>query len=165
MNDIALHPRFAENRWIYFTYYKPVAGSTGNARATLARARFDGGYTLSDVRDIFSTDSVVGGPSAAEIVFGRDGKIYMTIGIPIPRPANDTVAVAQEDGRIFPTVTKSYMPGRQTETAPDGSLSPVLVVRFPIPVEDREEWSKQCKAWQRPPSTIQLPDTGTDPPP
>jgi hypothetical protein len=73
--------------------------------------------------------------------------------------------VAQEDGRIFPTVTKSYMPGRQTETVPDGSPSPVLVVRFPIPVEDREEWSKQCKAWQRPPSTIQLPDTGTDPPP
>ena len=47
MNDLALHPRFAENRWIYFTYYKPVAGTT-NARATLARARYDGGHTLSD---------------------------------------------------------------------------------------------------------------------
>src|SRR5260370_253647 len=23
LNDIALHPRFAENRWVYFTYYKP----------------------------------------------------------------------------------------------------------------------------------------------
>jgi len=23
MNDIALHPRFAENHWIYLTYYKP----------------------------------------------------------------------------------------------------------------------------------------------
>jgi glucose/arabinose dehydrogenase len=99
MNDIALHPRFAENRWIYFTYYKPVAGSTGNARATLARARFDGGYTLGDVRDIFSTDSVVGGPSAAEIVFGRDGKIYMTIGIPIPRPANETAAATVTDAQ------------------------------------------------------------------
>jgi hypothetical protein len=72
--------------------------------------------------------------------------------------------VMREDGRIFATVTKVYMPGRQTETAPDGSLPPVLVVRFPVPVEDREEWSKQCKAWQRPRSTIPLPDTGTDPP-
>jgi glucose/arabinose dehydrogenase len=99
MNDIALHPRFAENQWIYFTYYKPVAGSAGNAKATLARARFDGGYTLSDVSDIFSTDSVVGGPSAAEIVFGRDGKIYMTIGIPIPRPANDAVAATVTDAQ------------------------------------------------------------------
>lgn len=49
MTDVALHPRFAENRWIYFAYYKPVAGSSANAKATHARARFDGGYTLSDV--------------------------------------------------------------------------------------------------------------------
>jgi glucose/arabinose dehydrogenase len=99
MNDIALHPRFAENHWIYFTYYKPVAGSAGNARATLARALFDGGSMLSDVRDIFSTDSVVAGPSAAEIVFGRDGKIYMTIGIPIPRPANEAAAATVTDAQ------------------------------------------------------------------
>ncbi|HEY1243066.1 MAG TPA: PQQ-dependent sugar dehydrogenase, partial [Bryobacteraceae bacterium] len=79
MNDLALHPRFAENHWIYFTYYKPVTGST-NARATLARARYDGGHALSDVRDIFSTDSVVSGPSAAKMAFGRDGKIYLAIG-------------------------------------------------------------------------------------
>jgi glucose/arabinose dehydrogenase len=99
MNDIALHPRFAENHWIYFTYYKPVAGSTVNARATLARAHFDGGSMLSDVRDIFSTDSVVAGPSAAEIIFGRDGKIYMTIGIPIPRPANEVSAATVTDAQ------------------------------------------------------------------
>jgi glucose/arabinose dehydrogenase len=91
LNDIALHPRFAENRWIYFTYYKPVPGSAEAARATLGRARFDGGHTLSDVRDIFSTDTAVAGPSAAHIVFGRDGKIYMAIGIPIPRSGNAAV--------------------------------------------------------------------------
>jgi len=99
MNDIALHPRFAENHWIYFTYYRPAAGSMANAKATLGRARFDGGYTLSEVRDIFSTDSVVAGPSAAKIVFGRDGKIYMAIGIPIPRPANDAVSATTTDAQ------------------------------------------------------------------
>ena len=98
MNDIALHPRFAENHWIYFTYYKPVAGTT-NARATLARARYEGGHALSDVRDIFSTDSVVSGPSAAKIAFGRDGKIYLAIGIPIPRAANDSVSVTATDAQ------------------------------------------------------------------
>lgn len=98
MNDLALHPRFSENHWIYFTYYKPVAGTT-NARATLTRARYDGGHALTDVRDIFSTDSVVSGPSAAKIVFGRDGKIYMAIGIPIPRAANDTVSVTMMDAQ------------------------------------------------------------------
>jgi aldose sugar dehydrogenase len=98
LNDLALHPRFAENHWIYFTYYKPVEGTT-NARATLARARYDGGHALSEINDIFSTDSVVSGPSAAKIVFGRDGKIYMAIGIPIPRAANDTVSVTMTDAQ------------------------------------------------------------------
>ena len=98
MNDLALHPRFAENHWVYFTYYKPVSGTT-NARATLARARYDGGGTLSDVRDIFSTDSVVSGPSAAKIVFGRDGKIYLAIGVPIPRAANDSVSATVSDAQ------------------------------------------------------------------
>lgn len=98
MNDLALHPRFAENHWIYFTYYKPVAG-TANARATLARARYDGSHTLSDVRDIFSTDFAVSEPSAAKIAFGPDGKIYMAIGIPIPRAANDTVSATVTDAQ------------------------------------------------------------------
>jgi glucose/arabinose dehydrogenase len=98
MNDLALHPRFAENHWIYFTYYKPVAG-TANARATLARARYDGGHSLNDVRDIFSTDVAVSGPSAAKIAFGRDRKIYMAIGIPIPRSANDTTSANVTDAQ------------------------------------------------------------------
>lgn len=54
LNDLALHPGFAENHWIYFTYYKPVAGTT-NARATLARARYDGGHALKDFCDSLPT--------------------------------------------------------------------------------------------------------------
>src|SRR5437867_5222600 len=57
--DIALHPRFSENKLIYFTYHKPVAnagnpggGGGGNAgMITLARGRWDG-TALADVRDI-----------------------------------------------------------------------------------------------------------------
>lgn len=109
LNDIALHPRFPENRWIYFTYYKPVVGSTENATATLGRARFDGGHALSDVRDIFSTDTAVSGPSAARIVFGGDGKIYMAIGIPIPsrgRTGVATVTDAQDPASHFGKVLR-----------------------------------------------------------
>jgi hypothetical protein len=70
----------------------------------------------------------------------------------------------QEEGRIFPMVTKAYMPGMRAERRPDGSLPPVLVVRFPERVEDAEEWSKRCRAWQRQLSTIELPDIpDTDP--
>src|SRR5262245_4822997 len=55
--DIALHPRFTENKLIYFTYHKPPAApaTTGNnaGTITLAQGRWDG-TALVDTRDIFS---------------------------------------------------------------------------------------------------------------
>jgi glucose/arabinose dehydrogenase len=80
--DVALHPRFAENRLLYVAYWKPKPGTEDVKTAVLVRARFDGGATLTDVREIFASSSWTDGPSAARIVFGRDGKIYMTIGAP-----------------------------------------------------------------------------------
>ena len=82
LNDIAVHPRFAENKLVYFTYYKPKPGSTNVATAALGRGRFDGGAALADVRDVFVADAWTSEPSASRIVFGRDGTIYMTIGVP-----------------------------------------------------------------------------------
>ncbi len=76
--DLALHPRFAQNRIVYFTYSKPV--DRGDTTA-LARAKFDGGR-LSDARELFVADawSSAGGNSGSRIVFGLDGAIYMTVG-------------------------------------------------------------------------------------
>ena len=78
--DIAVHPRFAENRFIYVAYWKPRAGGGSVRTAVLVRARFDGGSALADVREIFESVSWTDGPSAARLVFGRDGKIYLAIG-------------------------------------------------------------------------------------
>jgi glucose/arabinose dehydrogenase len=83
LQDIALHPRFAENRLIYFTYYKPKPGEKDMATATLGRARWDGGDSLTDVRDIFVADAWCATPSASRIIFDRDGKLFMTVGVPI----------------------------------------------------------------------------------
>jgi aldose sugar dehydrogenase len=76
--DIALHPRFAQNQILYFTYSKP--GERGDTTA-LATAKFDGA-TLTDVRDLFVADawSTTGGNSGSRIAFGLDGTIYMTVG-------------------------------------------------------------------------------------
>ena len=75
--DVALHPRFAENKWVYLTYTKPLEKGVTTA---LARGRWEGG-NLVDVRDIFVADSVDDGRAAASrIVFGRDGSLYMTVG-------------------------------------------------------------------------------------
>ncbi len=82
LNDIALHPRFAENKWVYFTYYKPRPEARDGGTAVLARGRLESDHALTDVRDLFVANGMVGGASAARFVFGRDGKIYLAIGIP-----------------------------------------------------------------------------------
>jgi aldose sugar dehydrogenase len=83
LQDLALHPAFERNRLIYFTYYKPKAGEKDLATAVLGRARWNGGGTLEDVRDLFVADAWCATPSASRIVFDRDGKIFMTVGVPI----------------------------------------------------------------------------------
>ena len=90
--DIALHPRFAENGYVYLTYAKqnpsekiapgeeltPLGPS---ARAALARGRFDGKYGLTDVKDIFVSNWSASGSTAARIAFAPDGKIFLSIGV------------------------------------------------------------------------------------
>ena len=75
--DIALHPRFAENKWIYISYHKPIGDNLG-ANSVL-RATWDG-TALTDVRDIFVSDDV--DAEASRIAFGKDGMLYMGIGGP-----------------------------------------------------------------------------------
>src|SRR5262245_45777079 len=55
--DVALHPRFAENRLVYFTYTKPV--ENGKGTPSLARGRLERG-TLTDVRDLLVPDAYDG---------------------------------------------------------------------------------------------------------
>jgi glucose/arabinose dehydrogenase len=95
--DLALHPRFAENKFIYFTYHKPAgaAPAPGNAPGgnppgtiTLARAKWDGSG-LVDAKDLFSA---VPSGNASRIVFGKDGMIYMTVGFGDPPPPYTNVA-------------------------------------------------------------------------
>src|SRR5204863_7412985 len=75
--DIALHPDFAQNKWIYISYHKPLA--PGGAANSVLRGTWDG-KALTDVRDVFVSDDV--DTEASRIVFGRDGMLYMGIGGP-----------------------------------------------------------------------------------
>jgi glucose/arabinose dehydrogenase len=75
--DIALHPDFVRNQWVYFAYHKPTPD--GEGATTLARGTWNG-RALVDVRDIF--DSGTTGTEASRIVFGRDGMVYMSISGP-----------------------------------------------------------------------------------
>jgi len=90
--DLALHPKFSENKLIYFTYHKPAESGTGAGIITLARGRWDG-KALTEVRDIFSA---IPNGNASRIIFGRDGMIYMTIGAGDPPAA----AAAQDPNNL-----------------------------------------------------------------
>lgn len=75
--DIALHPRFAENRLLYLTYSKPGPMTT----VALTRAHFDGS-SLSDVSEIFVADarSDAEGNMGSRLAFLADGTLLMTTG-------------------------------------------------------------------------------------
>ena len=94
--DIALHPRFAENGFVYLTYTKPRGdGST----IALARGRWDG-KELAGVRDIFVAEP---GGGASRIAFGRDGTLFMTNGGNDPQAPNShggKVLRLRDDGSI-----------------------------------------------------------------
>ncbi len=72
--DLALHPDFAENGYLYFTYPRALEG---DARAvTLGRARWDG-EALHDAEVLFTADPGLAGGS--RIAFGHDHTIFMSM--------------------------------------------------------------------------------------
>jgi len=75
--DIALHPDFAQNHWIYISYHKPLV--PGVAANSILRGTWDG-HALTDVRDVFVSDDV--DMEASRLAFGRDGMLYMGVGGP-----------------------------------------------------------------------------------
>lgn len=82
LHDLALHPDFASNNLLYFTYNKgePVTGDQRPRSAVaLMRGRYENG-ALTDVEELFAGD--YGSTSGSRIVFASDGKLYMTTGAP-----------------------------------------------------------------------------------
>ena len=73
--DIALHPQFEQNHWVYLTYHKPTA--TGAGATTLARGEWNG-TALVGVKDLFESGAT--GTEASRLVFGRDGNLFVTLG-------------------------------------------------------------------------------------
>lgn len=77
--DVLPHPQFAQNGLVYLSYSK--AGEGNLSTTAIARARFDGS-ALHDLEDIFVAQSWSNSPTnfGGRMVFGRDGKLYVTIG-------------------------------------------------------------------------------------
>lgn len=88
--DVVAHPQFAQNRFVYLSYHKPlprladgkpVVGRGGapqmDGATTIARGTWNG-TALVDVKDIWHDPQAVR-TEASRLAFGRDGMIYMSV--------------------------------------------------------------------------------------
>ncbi len=73
--DVVLHPQFAQNKYVYLTYTKPL--DERRRTVALARGTWDG-KTIVGMKDIFVAEDGAGG--VARIAFDRTNHLYMTTG-------------------------------------------------------------------------------------
>jgi glucose/arabinose dehydrogenase len=150
MLDVALHPQFAQNRLIYFAYSKPGPGE-GNATTAVYRARWDGGSTLADGRDILVADAYHGGPGSpkgigpasgsygARLAFDRQGLLYVSLGDRNYPPASQNPAShigkilrLRDDGTVPPDNPFVNTPGYKPEIYTLGHRNPLGLAFNPI---------------------------------
>jgi aldose sugar dehydrogenase len=76
--DIALHPKFVENGWLYFSYAK---GANGLSTTALARGRFDG-TSVTDLKELFVANTMSKSETnyGGRMAFDRSGFLFLTIG-------------------------------------------------------------------------------------
>ncbi len=163
--DIALHPNFAQNRLIYFTYVKPGAEDPAHATTAVGRARWDGGSTLTDVKDVFVADAWFGGNGApkgccgqgpadgnshgSRLLFDRAGLLYVTSGDRnygelAQDPSTDIGKILRirDDGTIPPNNPFVGKAGYKPEIYTIGNRNPLGLALHPVTGEvwESEFW-------------------------
>lgn len=96
--DIALHPDFATNQYIYLSYTKPLPGEQRGL--SIGRARWTGS-SLEGFIDIWGGDPTVNG--TARLAFAKDGTLFATTGGNDPQDLNTLggkVIRINDDGSI-----------------------------------------------------------------
>jgi len=125
--DLALHPQFATNHWLYLTYTKPL--DEKRRVAAVARGHWDG-RALTELSDVFVTD--VGGP--ARIAFGRDGTLFMTTAGNNPQDPNTLGGKTlrlNDDGSVPQDNPFVGKPGHRPEVYTLGHRSPLGLAMHP----------------------------------
>ncbi len=109
LNDIAVHPDFARNHWLYFTFLDPIPNEKGvdgpprNARLKIMRGKLEGGR-LSSIATL--AEGGISYPAGSRLQVSRDGKLWVTTGGPFGTAAQELnsfygkVLRFNEDGSI-----------------------------------------------------------------
>ncbi len=153
MLDIALHPDFEENGWIYITYSRP--SEEGGSNTALARMHLDG-YEFTDFELLFAGTPALNTRHhfGSRIAFDDDNHLHFSIGDRgVMDSAQDLSSHAgvvlrlHDDGSVpadNPFVDPANLPEGQTEARPEiyayGSRN---IQGMQIHPETREIWSHE----------------------
>ena len=129
--DVALHPNFERNNWIYLAYSK--AGERGVTTA-VARSRLEG-KRLVDTADVFIADAWTQGSlnPGSRVVFDKNGMLYASVGDrgPTTEPLaqdlgvhNGKIVRLHDDGRIPADNPFVSRPGAKPEIWSYGHRNP-----------------------------------------
>jgi glucose/arabinose dehydrogenase len=105
LHDIALHPRFAQNSLVYFSYNRlgeviPDSNPPGRRQSqiTVQRGKLNGA-ALTNVEEIFTGEWSTGS-SGSRLAFGNDGLLYVSTGAPFGMTA------AQDPASVYGKVLR-----------------------------------------------------------
>ena len=149
--DVSLHPRFAQNRLIYLTYSKPGPKGPGDATTAVLRAKWDGGSTLTEVKDILVADAYHGGTGSPQglgpasgsygsrLAWDRAGFLYVSLGDRNYPPASQDPAShigkilrIRDDGSVPADNPFVSRPGYKPEIYSLGHRNPLGLYFHPV---------------------------------
>jgi glucose/arabinose dehydrogenase len=116
LHDIALHPQFAQNSLVYFSYNKlgeAVPDATPPRRQsaiTVQRAKLEG-TALTNVQEIFTGEWSTGS-SGSRLAFGNDGLLYVSTGAPFGMTA------AQDPASVYGKILRLRDDGKPAADNP-----------------------------------------------
>jgi glucose/arabinose dehydrogenase len=100
--DVRVHPDYAQNGWVYFSYSAPGEGGAGTV---VSRARIDGD-ALVDVQELYRQFPFVtsGVHFGSRIAFHSDGTMFVTLGERGQRRAGDNIGAQDSTNTIGTTI-------------------------------------------------------------
>jgi aldose sugar dehydrogenase len=116
LHDIALHPQFAQNTFVYFSYNKlgeavPDANPPRRQSAITVQRGKLAGTSLTNVQEIFSGEWSTGS-SGSRLAFGQDGLLYVSTGAPFGMTA------AQDPASVYGKILRLRDDGKPAADNP-----------------------------------------------
>ena len=121
--EVVPHPDFAENRWVYLTFSKPVGDTSTTA---IVRGRFENDQ-LTNVVEIFAAQSTGFGHYGGKLVFDDEGYMFLVVGDRQAQTTGDlTIHPAQDTTNHNGTVMRLHDDGSVPDDNPFVGSNDVL---------------------------------------